>query len=357
MATLEEIARRVGVSRNTVARALSARTKGKWKTTAHRLAAIRKVAEEVGYRPNTAAKATATGRFHTGALLTRASQVDFLPFDLLRGIADAFAAHEMHTMIARLDAHRIADPTMAPKLIRELSVDGLIVHQAIDVPHPDIELLRRYRIPTIWLNTKSSHDAVYPDEFDAGRRATEHLIAMGHRRIAFIQFDVGWGHPGTHYSGVDRQAGYLAAVEAASLQPHVVAHTYELAAQDVHLGLMPWGSPADDRVRRLIALMSATDRPTAVVARGSDGAVPALLAAGAVGLAVPLDLSLISFNHEPLAECGAPLTTMRTPMLTSARTAVDMLVKKIERPTARLRSVAIPYPHPIGGTCAAPPGR
>src|SRR4028119_1844024 len=224
MATLEEIAREAGVSRYTVSNVLRGRNKENWACTAERAERIRGIAERLNYRPNAAAVATATGRFGAvGLLVSRRHPHGALLNTLLYSIRHHLTERELHLTLGDLPDESLTDEAYVPRILREWSVDGLLINYISGIPDKMLELIQRYQIPSIWLNAKLESDCVYPDDFEAAQRACHYLQDMGHRRIAYVDYS-----SSDHSSTVDRRNGYLLAMRSAQLQPQIVSNAREI---------------------------------------------------------------------------------------------------------------------------------
>jgi LacI family transcriptional regulator len=369
MVTLSNIAKRAGVTDMTVSRVLSGKYAATHPAAVKRAERIRRIAAELGYRPNAAAKATASGRFNALGLIVR-SDMNFLPHQLLEGITDAAQLRDQHLSLARVGFEAIAGG-VAPRLVRELCVDGLLLHESKEIPLPVLELLRHSGVPTVWINAKGEHDCVYPDEVQGARLATEALLAAGHRRIANVSFRVNWkpAEP-PHFSQQERIAGYEQAMSSAGLAPRVLVRDYapkhskptpRATVEGPRPGQAPvwietpWGHEGDDRVAYLSALLREADRPTALVCNSPQNAAAVMQAAAAVGLSVPRDLSLAVTHHEEIDWFTPRLSVSQIPLYEVGRYAVRGLVDRIAQPDVPLPSVVVPYVAPLGATIAAPP--
>ena len=336
MATLEEIAREAGVSRYTVSNVLRGRNKENWACTAERAERIRGIAERLNYRPNAAAVATATGRFGAiGLLASRRIPNGALLTTLLYSIRHHLTERELHLTLGDLPDKSLTDEAYVPRILREWSVDGLLINYIAGIPDRMIELIGRYQIPSVWLNAKLQSDCVYPDDFEAAQRACKYLLGMGHRRIAYADY-----MSSGHYSTADRRNGYLRAMRSARLKPQIFSNERE--------------APQTEWLDLSCQWLRSPQRPTAVIAYEADRALPVFCAALKLGLAVPRDLSILSFHDMGVMTVGVRLTTMEIPMVQTGAVAVEMVNEKIRNPGVVLPARAIEA-NLIEGTSCAPP--
>jgi DNA-binding LacI/PurR family transcriptional regulator len=345
MSTLSEIAKLAGVSKMTVSNVLNGRSKEAWPSSAERANQIRQIAERLQYRPNAAAKAIAQGRFNNVAMVM-GQTAQYMPDGLLRGAAQALAERDMSLTITELPDAKLTNQGFVPKMLRELSSDGLLINYISNVPEAMERLLRSNHIPSAWINIKGPTDCVYPDDEAGARAATEHLLQLGHRRIAFVG-----GTGEGHYSDADRRGGYEATMRAAGRRPQVVAATTAAWRKDM--------TPAstDTRLSACAALLASADRPTAVLAAEPDYAQPLMYAAALAGLAVPRDLSVITFADWVPDGLGVFCGFMHISMTKVGATAVRLLAEKLENPAVTLPSVAVPLTLHVGQTVAPPRDR
>jgi LacI family transcriptional regulator len=340
---IDEIVQRSGMSRPTVKHVLGSRGHLYRESTRQR---VLEAAEAVGYRRNGAAVAVSTGRFGAYGLLTSVHEPDaVLPFAVLWGMQQAMADRDLHLTIGQLPDAALTDPLRLPRVLREWSVDGLIVSYTDHHPRAMVDLMARHAIPSVWVNVKRRYDCVHPDDLGAGRRATEELLRAGHTRIGFAS----WWQVG-HYSYADRFAGYAAAMTAAGLQP-----------RDLRAGAAAVGDGEGDgdpatRAGYFHRLLTLTDRPTAFVTYGAGDVEALITTAYKLQLRVPQDVSLICIDNV-VPEGIVPIAALQLPGTALGQAAVAMLQAKVAAPAKRIRAQAIPATYVAGETIAAPNDR
>ena len=327
--TIKDIARETGLSMSTVNHVLKKREGFRAETKKRVLACALKL----GYQPNFFAQGIRNGRFNSVALLlSEKSSRFYLPNDLLGSLHDALAEAHMTLMITRLPDKALTDQGVMPKVLQQRMVDGLLIDYIANCPPGMIELIRRYRLPAVWINTRQKANAIFPDDQAAGRQAAQYLLKLGHRRIAYAQI-VTW-----HYSQEDRRKGIAAALRRAGG-----------AAQ-------AWPAPGPD-VQDLPAFygrqLGGCNRPTAVIAYELSQAITICLAAATLGLRIPRDLSIVTFNAAP--DTNAGITTLLIPAAQMGRGAAEMILRRIEKPGVELKPVALPFGFAAGQTCGPPP--
>jgi LacI family transcriptional regulator len=339
---VERIANEVGVSPATVYRALSSTDRqSAYGRIAKRIDRIRHMAEQLGYRPNAAAKATAKGRFGTVAALVSPHMGEIaLPLRLWASIQETLAKHDLNFMIARLPDTQLTESARMPKVLEQAMSDGLLITYNRHIPPRMMELIERHDIPAVWINVKHDHDCVYPDDEGAGFAATLGLLRHGHTKIAYVDLShVGQNRGEWHYSARDREEGYLRAMADAGLRPHIVR--FRAQSEATH----------PRRYETCRQLLSEVDRPTAVITYSS--AATLVETAISLGLSVPRDLSVITFADDmPTMICGG-VATMRLPQKALGAQAVEMLMRKIAEPQRQWAAVAVPLAFVAGDSVAS----
>ncbi len=340
MSTIEEIAREAGVSIITVSRVLRYGSSYKRPTFARRAAKIQAIAERLNYRPNASARAIRTGRFNCLALLL--GDEFYLPAELMGGLYRATLKYNIHLAIASLHHKSLLNHGEAPKVLRELMADGVLINSnvaASDSEH--YAALDHFHVPFMTMNFKREYEAVYPDDFAGAKWLTEQLIARGHRDIAYV---ITMSKGLEHYSVKDREAGYHAAMLAAGLTPRVHSAT-----------TLPAGTSRQEFLR---AVLAPRDRPTAVVTYSASTAGPVYATALRLGLDVPRDLSVVTFDNRLYEYADRPLSTILIPWEQVAFDSIEMMLAKVADREGMLPARAVSYKQELPGeTCAPPPPR
>ncbi len=341
--TIRDIAKAVGVSYQTAADVLGDSDLRRERYRKQTQELILRTAGKMGYRPNAAARAVTTGRFNNIALLLSTAGVrSYLPETLLDGILSELTPLQMHLSLARIDDRGLTDPLFMPRILREWSADGLLVDYTHDVPPQMTQLIEANELPAVWVNNHRENDAVYPDDQGAGELLTRHLISLGHTRVAYLCLIHGRDvMPMMHYSVGARIEGYERAMKKAKLKVHTVIPDRGIGGTD----LDAW----------LRAFLARKDAPTAVICESHRDASAAMIAAAALGLAVPRDLSVTGFSDGEWSVGGTVITTVRTDRARLGAAAVRMLIRKINQrlrlPAERIACELAP------GQSVAPPGR
>ncbi|HEX3134941.1 MAG TPA: LacI family DNA-binding transcriptional regulator [Planctomycetota bacterium] len=337
--TLKRIAEQCGLSLQTVGAVLSGKADLFRPET---VARVQAAATELGYRPNSAAKAMRFGRFDCAALVLSDNPWRSTLFrPQITGMDHALTAAGMHLVHAIIPEDDLRARGQVPKIIGELMADGLLINYNTGIPEALDQVITKHRLPAIWMNAKRACDCVYPDDEGAGRQATEHLLKLGHRRIAYVDYCHATSHQDHHYSALDRQQGYEQAMRAAKLPPRVFTAALAVPTAQIPQAARTW--------------LTAADRPTAVVTYCEREAEPIFYAATALlGMQVPRDLSIVTIADDPADHTGVPLATVILPRYELGKVAVELLVQRIASPRRSLAARALPSRLEAGVSTAPP---
>jgi LacI family transcriptional regulator len=314
MVTLQDIARRTGVTPKTVSNVLAKRNKEVRRGAIERADRIRMVAKEMGYLPNASAVSMVSGRFRALGLVlsTHASEAS-ISSGTTWAIQEEMLRKQMHLVVGQVFDRKLTDEASLPRLLREWLVDGLLISYTSRIPQALPTLLSESRIPTVWLNVRRDSDSVYPDDTGGLYLATTTLLEQGHRRIAYVKEG-----QGSHYSCADRRSGYLQAVSEAGITPNI---------PDI---------PKGDALASITQLLRGPDSPSAVVTYSATEASITLLAAAHAGKRVPEDLSIIATSENSTEISGVRFSVVEIPVYDVGRVGVEMLLDKIENPGVAL---------------------
>ncbi|MGW6025711.1 LacI family DNA-binding transcriptional regulator [Streptomyces sp. NPDC055099] len=319
--TLEEVAARAGVGRGTVSRVIN----GSPRVSEATRTAVEAAVAELGYVPNTAARALAANRTDAIALVVPEPETRFFaePYfsDVLRGVGAELGETEMQLLLifAGNDRRR----QRLAQYLAAHRVDGvLLVSVHADDPLPD--LLTQLEIPAVISGRRSADEqlpSVDSDNFAGAHSAVEHLLSRGRTRIATItgRLDV--------YGAQRRLDGYRAALSD--------------AGRPVDERLIAPGDFTEEGGRRAMTELLAAFPDVDAVFAGSD-----VMAAGArqvlreAGRRIPDDVALVGFDDSAIARhMDPPLTSVRQPIEEMGRAMIDLLLAEIadDRPASARR--------------------
>ncbi len=308
--TIRDVAKQAGVGLATVSRVInnsplvSVATREK----------VNQVIAELDYRPNPTARRLSLGKTLTIAVVT--------PFftrpafvERLRGIHTSLIDTDYDLVLYNVETTERRDTYMRSVPRRERA-DGVLI---VSLPprNEDLDNLAACPVPIVMIDANHPSltmlNRIVIDDVSGGRRATEHLIALGHRRIAYLSdtFET----PFNFTASFDRFRGYRQALEQAGL-PY--RPDYQVAGEHSHA-----------MARQLaLDLLRLPDPPTAIFAASDTQALGVLEAAQVLGLRVPEQLSVVGYDDIEVAEYLG-LTTMRQQLFESGRRGVALLMDAI----------------------------
>ena len=298
--TIKDIATAAAVDPSTVTRALQGSTRVKQETRLRIVA----LAEQMGYVPNMAARTLVTQRSHLlGVVIPDMTNPFFA--DLAHGVEEESAKHRLRVLIRNTEGQEAAERE-AIQFFLELKVDGLLVPMA-RCP-TDYYVSLGSSIPIVLVNREDADHHVSCDSQAGSRAVMEHLLGLGHRRIAFVT-----GPTGPMLE--PKMRAYEDALHGAGLvvDPDLV-YTFD-------------GSLASTRD---IAdqLLATTVRPTAVFAWNDVCAMGLISSLRERGVEVPADISVAGHDDIALASYfEPPLTTVHWPMYELGQQGVRILYR------------------------------
>ncbi len=318
--TIKDIARAAGVSHATVSRALNDHPALSDKT----IQKIKRLAAKMGYVPNASARGLKTRRSRVLGVVV--SHIDD-PFwsEVLQGIDAVLhpAGYSLFVAATHRDAQR--EKEIVQTMVQR-GVEGVILC-APQFSAAQSRILQSYGLATAIVNNEGAAEArylVYNDDAQGIRLLTQHLIDLGHTRIAFLGNQVGGR------TTVEREAGFRQTMRRAGLR--VPSRFVQLA---------PEGTPAGGRLGAAKILKLAA-RPTAIICYNDNMAIGVYAALFEAGLSVPRDVSVAGFDDIAIAPfLLPPLTTMRQFKRSLGAEAAALMLRILEA-----RSVAGELPGP-----------
>jgi LacI family transcriptional regulator len=315
--TLHDLALHVGVHKSTVSRAMDVQRRHL--VAADLLQRIEAAARELGYRPNHAASALSRGRSKTvGVLLPDITNPVFPP--ILRGIEDALDEEGYFALVANtsrpsphLDAAQVAIERMQAQ-----RVEGFLVATATR-DDAWLEGLRQAGARIVLINRTDGRGhlpAVISDDMLGMRLAVDHLVGLGHQRIAHL------AGPSNYSTGLTRRLGFEQAMREHQLPAQWIAATQAYAVDS-----------GEQAMNTLLDKYSKS-KFTAVVAANDLIALGGLQALRKRGLNVPQDVSVIGHNDMPLLDqVNPPLTSVRIQHYEMGFRAARLLIESLsDRP-------------------------
>lgn len=329
--TIADVAARAGVSRSVVSRLLNndPTLHVKAETEARILHAVR----DLGYVPNSSARALRTSRSHTiGMVVYDVTNPLYGPI-----ISGAYAAARRAGYAMLLGEEAELKPAVLRHLVAERRIDGLLL-QRVGQELPIGRDGDSPSLPIVLINDWSASEisSVALEDRRAGHIATQHLIDLGHERIAFV------GGRKSHRSD-QRRRGYEDSLNAS---PKTIRDRVVVSG----------GWSVDSGRAAMKRLLSKHPRPTAVVVANVLAAVGGLAFAKEAGIRIPADLSIVAVHDVWLAaHLHPPLTTVRLPLAEMGEEAVSLLLQQLEGGPHGTVTVMEPAPLLVVRASTAPP--
>lgn len=317
---IKEVAARAKVSTATVSRTIN----GSSLVVPETAKRVWRVIRQLGYYPNTQARALVRGSSRTFGLIISDIVNPFFP-ELVKGFEDTAIQHGYEVLLANTgyDSSRTA---LGVRRMIERQVDGVAIMTS-EFGRSLIAELSRRRLPIVFLDVgkTSEHVGNIAVDYAAGiREAVQHLAGLGHRRIGFIS------GPLSLKSARIRQNAFLECLREAE-----IAEDPQFLVEGNHKI-----DGGEDAMRRLLALIQP---PTAVLTSNDLTAYGAMRAIFGSGRRVPDDISVVGFDDIAFSTfTQPPLTTVRLSRDELGRTAFETLLQMIEgKPAARATKVLV----------------
>lgn len=317
--TIAQIAEIAGVSVPTVSKVLNGRTDVAVQTRER----IERVIAEHGFVRNRAARALRKGK--TGLVDLIVPHLDdeyFLP--ILEGVAQVLSEAGVRLVLTATH-YQPEEEVHWIDTVTDHSTDGIL----LVLPSEEaIEHLERSGLPFVLIHNQGDQLSTIPSvritSWEGGFTATQYLIKLGHKRIAYI------GKTAKARDAIERIAGYRAALDAAGLP---LDPRLECAGEFTEI----------DGYNAARTLLELPDPPTAIFAGNDRQAAGVYRAFHEREISVPDDISVIGFDNLHYTELmNPPLTTVHAPCLELGRTAATMLLRLINGEALEMTRAVLP---------------
>ncbi len=307
-ATIYDVAKEAGVSIATVSKVIN----GKGKISEETRGSVLAIMDRMDYQPSVIASAlTGKKTFTLGLLVPDISNPFFA--EIARAIEDQSQRYGYSVVMCSTD-NKDDKVERYIALLLQKSVDGIIIATGIDKINILEQLLSK-RIPVVLLAREMplvAVNTVVVDDYVGGSMAANHLLELGHKRMAVL------GESAKVVSSRERIRGFRQTME----DEQIPFREEWLKYRDYRI---------EDGKLKALELLQTEDRPTAIFACNDMLAVGALQAAKEAGVKVPEELSIVSFDNTILATVTDPqLTTIAQPMDYMGKAVVDLIVDELK---------------------------
>ena len=319
--TIHDLAKELNVSASTISRAL----KDHYSIGKDTIAAVKKLAKERGYRPNSIAASLRMQSTNTIGILVPRINRPFIS-SLISGVEEAAREAGFNVIISQShDSYQ--DEIDNAKALYDSRISGLVVSLAMETKtYSHFEQFAQSDTPVVFVDRvplESGGLKVVIDNYAAGFKATQHLIDQGCRRIA-------------HFGGAlhqniykERQQGYIDALKKNNLPV------------DRELILNGNVLSADEGRKMTKALLELPNPPDGIFSANDRAAISAIKYAKSIGVKIPEELAIIGFNNDPVATIIEPqLSSISHPAVEMGRIAVQQVLR-IKQPNDLVASQTI----------------
>ncbi|HSV86692.1 MAG TPA: LacI family DNA-binding transcriptional regulator [Levilinea sp.] len=304
---LVDVAHATGFSVPTVSRVLS---NSHYPVNAETKKIIQETAESMGYKPNLSARSLRTDRSQTIGIIVDDLLSPFTP-PIVRGIQDYLSSQEYLSLIVNSDWN----PDIEQEAVRNLlsrPVDGIIF---VEYSHlADTQILERANKRHVFVHRlfgTPARNSIVPDDFYGATLAVHHLVALGHKRIAYINGPERW------HNSQKRFAGYRT-----GLATNHIALDREL--------IQPGDWEFEGGYKAAQHLFKLSQRPTAIFAANDLMALGVVHAAQDLGLRTPQDIAVVGYDNRDFTKIVRPrLTTVSMPVYEMGWAAAELLLQQI----------------------------
>jgi DNA-binding LacI/PurR family transcriptional regulator len=328
--SMADVARVAGVSAQTVSRVSNGHANVDDATRSRVLDAM----NELGYRPNRAARALRSGRFHSiGVIMFTLST--FGNMRTLDAIATAAAAANYSVTLLPIPDPTLGTVAGAYSRLTEQAVDGVvIIFEAHLLDDAEIDLPAGLPVVVISSNVSSSYAVVDVDQMQGARLATQHLLDLGHETVWHV------AGPSGSFSAASREQSWRSTLENRGALVPPPVHGDWTAASGYQLGLE----------------LSRRESVTAVFAANDQMALGLLSAFHERDVRVPDDVSVVGFDDsEESRSFWPPLTTVHQDFAEVGRKSIESLIRQIDDQDDTPGAVVVPT-RLVVRSSTAPPG-
>ena len=337
MVGIDEVAKLAGVSTATVSRALS----GRGHVSPASKAKVEYAAAQLGYVVSSNASSLASGRTRNiGVVIPFLNRWFFS--SVLEGAQQALLRHGYDLTLYNLSGDGRERSSVFEHFLLRQRVDAVIA-VSLELTEHEVERLHDLGKPLVGVGGPiPGVRTLTIDDVAVARLATEHLVGLGHRRIAHIggdlEFDLDFHLP------TNRRLGYEAALRDAGVEPDptLFAPADFTIAGGYHAAKQLLGRPHD--------------RPTAIFAASDEMAIGCILAARDLGMVVPRDVSIIGIDDYDLSDFFGLSTVAQFPRGQGEK-AVEILMEQLEPgpDAAPPASTPLPFELRVRSSTARPP--
>ncbi len=304
--TIKDVAARAGVSTATVSRYLNG-------SPVRQAALVRDAIEALAFRPNQLARSLKSGSTRSIGVLVPDIANPFFA-DVVKGIESVLRTGEYSLLLCNTDESVERERSVSLTLLQK-RVDGILMAPATEQSEAPL-ILRARHVPVVFVDRRIASDGfdyVLVDNAAGARQAAEHLVSLGHERIALIS------GPLDTTPGRERHAGFEQGLQACGLE---IRPEY-LQVSDFR---------EEGGYQAAFRLLATQPPPTAMFVANNLMAIGALRALHSLGVRIPEEMSFVSFDDLALAELTTPpLTVVSRPSTEQGVLAMRLLQFRMDQ--------------------------
>ncbi|ALO33963.1 LacI family transcriptional regulator [Colwellia sp. MT41] len=315
-ATINDVAKRAGVSIKTVSRVINNETSVRQLTREK----VQLAVDELSYQPNLSARNLAGAKSYSIAYIYDNPNAYYI-IDMQKGILSACKQHGFELLIHPCDAKDKDVSKEVVNMVKHARIAGLILTPPLSEMPDFVKSLVELDVKVVRiLSGDVAPDDLSPcvmvNDRDAAQTMTQHLIDLGHKDIAFLAGDA------EHMSTIERYKGYRRALKASNIEFNktlVIEGDYSFDS-------------GVNGAKELMSKQTANTRPTAIFSCNDEIAAGALFAARLMNISIPEQLSIVGFENSPFSRQTWPkLTTADQPNKQIAEDAAKLLISQIRK--------------------------
>jgi len=321
--TQADVAELAGVSRATVSYVLNQRVERDIPISDETRQRVWDAAQRLGYEPSALAQNLKAGHSYTiGVLTPNLHNLHYL--EILDSVEAEAASNGYHLSVVSSNFDLERERSCLSSLLQQ-RLDGVVLMPTfLDMLTEELATLRQRMRPAVSLIKVEGFDCVVSDIYQGAEALMDHLLGLGHRRIALVNGVV------RRTLTAERQRAYHSKLTAAGVP------------EAQHL-VVDCGPTMDDAYEATLQLLDMDPCPTAIWTINDLLAVGALRAIHERGLRVPADVAVAGYDDSALAaQLYPPLTSVRSRAHDLGRRAVQILLRRIEEPAGALSQEVIP---------------
>ncbi|HTJ79376.1 MAG TPA: LacI family DNA-binding transcriptional regulator [Rariglobus sp.] len=335
--TIHDVAKEAGCSIATVSLVLN--NSGRiGPDTRHRVTEIIKT---LGYQPNTSGRNLRLQRTDTIGLMFNPSPSKIFKnifyIDMMEGLEEKLCQRGFSLLLGS-GREELARDNL-PKFMRTGAVDALILMGHF--PENTLDVLLRTRTPVLLLDSLHPHkevDCLTSDGFSGASQAVDHLVSIGHTRIAMLSYDIL-----EYHNVMTRIDGFRTAIKRHGLDARINPVVHDFAINE-------------DLPAKIDAMLADPEGPTAFICVNDTLAVYVTDYLMDRGVNVPEHVSVIGFDDDTIARTHQPpLTTVRIDSFFLGAKASELVIERLKAPQEPVRKIIVPVELIVRESTGAPP--